>query len=411
MSIGTLPSPKLNAPSAIQRPRWYRFYAMFSEEFAEQVIERADLAPGSTILDSWLGVGTSASAAVVAGHRVIGVDINPVMVTIARGRLIDHDSGWLEIDRVAKTVKRMGRMQIAQHDPLHLWFGLEAATTLRRWERAIRREAGIETMSDLDCFMMTAIFEAAVKMGATYRSKNPTWLKSPDPSLRVEKCSAEVSSLITQVAKAKVPLCIPALHKAKATLQVGTATCLGIPSSSVDLVLTSPPYCTRIDYAVGTRLELAVLGQGASATRELRDQTMGTSTIRQYATEPNDCWGRECVKFLAAVRRHKSKSSASYYLKTYLQYFSDLFTSLAEINRCLRVNGQAVIVVQDSHYKGIRTDLARIVREMGEHNGWRLLNSYDFEANRNMRRVNTRSRSYCVNVKAIETVLSFSKAE
>lgn len=382
---------------------------MFSEEFAEQAIKRANLAPGSTILDLWLGVGTTASTAVAAGHRAIGVDINPVMVTIARGRLIDHESGWLEIERVAKVVKKIGRTKIGPRDPLQSWFGLEAATTLRRWERAVRRDAAIEAMSDLDCFMMTAIFEAAVKLGATYRSKNPTWLKSPAPTQRVEMTSAEVSSLITQIAKAKIPLCIPVPGTAKATLKVGTATCLGIPSSSVDLVLTSPPYCTRIDYAVGTRLELAILGLDASATRELRNRTMGTSTIRQYATEPNDCWGPECIKFLAAVRGHKSKSSESYYLKTYLQYFSDLFSSLAEIDRCLRVNGQAVIVVQDSHYKGIRTDLARIVREMGDYNGWRLVKSYDFESPRNMRRVNTRSRAYCENVKAIETVLSFSK--
>ena len=267
MSIGTLQSPKLSAPSAILRPRWYRFYAMFSEEFAEQVIERAGLAPGSTVLDSWLGVGTTASAAVVAGHHAIGVDINPVMVTIARGRVIDHESGWLEIEKVAKAVKRMGRTQVAQNDPLHLWFGLEAATTLRRWERAIRHEAGIETMSDLDCFMMTAIFEAAVKMGATYRSKNPTWLKAPDSSQRVEMSSADVSGLITQIAKARVPLCIQVSNKTSATLEVGTATCLAIPSTSIDLVLTSPPYCTRIDYAVGTRLELAVLGVDSFATR------------------------------------------------------------------------------------------------------------------------------------------------
>ena len=34
---------------------------------------------------------------------------------------------------------------------------------------------------------------------------------------------------------------------------------LNIKSNTIDLVITSPPYLTRIDYAVSTRLELEII--------------------------------------------------------------------------------------------------------------------------------------------------------
>ena len=46
----------------------------------------------------------------------------------------------------------------------------------------------------------------------------------------------------------------------EATLTVCNSESLEIEENSVDLVLTSPPYCTRIDYAVATSVELALLG-------------------------------------------------------------------------------------------------------------------------------------------------------
>ncbi len=409
MSASVLPSPKLCSPSALSHQRWYRFYAMFSDDFAAQVVEKAKLPASSLILDPWLGVGTTTSAAINAGHRAAGIDVNPAMVVVARGRLANRTSIASEVERVAKHVTKHGRLLLDSEDPLYAWFEPEPASAFRRWERAIRGRRTIEQLTDLDCFMLTAIFDAAVRLGSRFRTKNPTWLRSPEVTERIQATPEEISLLISQVAQERITLCKDRPNAAAADLQVGTAANLPVPSESIDFVLTSPPYCTRIDYAIGTRLELAVLGIGSLSLRKLRDITTGTSTIRKESILEQASWGSECLTFLSSVSEHFSKASKSYYYKTYLQYFSDLFLSIGEIGRCLKSGGQAVIVVQDSYYKGIHTNLAKIVTEFGAFHHWDLLESHDYEASRNIRRVNTKSRKYREDTNALETVLWFSK--
>jgi hypothetical protein len=111
---------------------------------------------------------------------------------------------------------------------------------------------------------------------------------------------------------------------------------------------------------------------------------------------------------LDKVFKHPSKSSRSYYYKTYIQYFDDLYRSLVEITRCTRPGGQVVIVVQDSYYKGIHTDLPGIVGEMGQVLGWRLDDLQAYRIARTMRRVNTRSRAYRHDTSCVETVQWFA---
>ena len=72
------------------------------------------------------------------------------------------------------------------------------------------------------------------------------------------------------------------------------------------------------------------------------------------------------VGVLAAVEAHASKSSRNYYIKTLEQYFSDLISSLTEINRVVKPGARVVLVVQDSHYKDVHVDLPAVVTEMAE---------------------------------------------
>ena len=115
------------------------------------------------------------------------------------------------------------------------------------------------------------------------------------------------------------------------------------------------------------------------------------------------------MSLLDSVESHQSKASKSYYLKTFLQYFSDLHKSLTEINRVLKRSGRVVIVVQDSYYKEIHVDLALVVTEMGELANWQLIDRLDFAAPKTMRSVNTKSRKYNSKIEGVESVLCFQK--
>jgi DNA modification methylase len=408
MSIESLPNPK---PLASKDVAWYRFYAMFSDAFATRVISDADLPADATVLDPWLGVGTTVAAAAAAGFKGIGIDVNPVMVTVSKGRGLDRGAASDAVALLERHAKRSRPRQLVDDDPLLEWYDPNAAEAIRKFERDIRTlkpNLFIPCASD---FLLTILFEVAWNLASTNRSKNPTWMKKPRMSDRVVSTREQIIESFMEAAHEKIELCPDTPYRHRPDVQLGTSVNLGLPDAVADLVLTSPPYCTRIDYAVTTSVELAVLGRNAEQVDALRDRTMGTSTVRRdKPTLPSETWGPCCWGFLEQVRKHPSKASNTYYYKNFLQYFDDLWRSLCQINRCTKPGGRVVIVVQDSYYKGIRTDLAQIVTEIGESFGWRLHEKKPNPVSRSMRLVNTRSRFYRANVACFEEVLWFKTA-
>jgi DNA modification methylase len=97
MKTASLPSPKPRSSGA--GSPWYRFYAMFSDEFAEQVLAAAGLRQGATVLDPWLGAGTTVAAAAKSGFRSTGVDLSPVMTTVSLGRFLPKADALQVISR------------------------------------------------------------------------------------------------------------------------------------------------------------------------------------------------------------------------------------------------------------------------------------------------------------------------
>ena len=406
MSTIKKPTPKL-APTGIRsRARWYSFYAMFSESFTRATLEREAVRKDTVVLDPWLGSGTTTRIAAELGLQSIGFDINPTMVQISAGRVAHRERAFEALSQL-ESIRPRTIPSIGRGDPLLGWFAPATARAFRFWQREIANMDATDDEGSTAGFLNTALFECAKLLARSYRSRNPTWLKKPAADDRIAISSSEVRAAFLKGAERRVPLCRDLELPFTPQIETGDSRRLPLRESTVDLVLTSPPYCTRIDYAVTTSLELAILGMSELGIRKLRDETMGTSTICERTSVSSDVFGETCNRFLTQVEGHTSKASKSYYLKNYLQYFSDLHESILEIHRCVRPGGTVVVVVQDSVYKGLHLDLARIIEEMSSKHGWPLVSRDDFSALRNMRSINTRSRRYLDDRTATESALTF----
>ena len=188
-----------------------------------------------------------------------------------------------------------------------------------------------------------------------------------------------------------------------------TAT-MSLPPASMDFVLTSPPYCTRIDYTAATRIELAVLAPLVhSSTKELGRQMIGSTQVPRRNIEISPNWGTRCGAFLEAVRRHPSKASDGYYYRTHVDYFDKISQSITNIVSGLKPSRRAVLVVQDSYYKEIHNDLPSIIADIAEERGLSLRRREDFHLSRSMSGINPHSRTYKRPAGAVEAVLCFEK--
>jgi hypothetical protein len=90
---GKVRTPKRGAIEVESRSNWFSYYAGFSSGFVEDILGQLDLGAGATLLDPWLGGGTTAEVALARGLRFKGYDLNPSMLLVAKARTLSKDSG------------------------------------------------------------------------------------------------------------------------------------------------------------------------------------------------------------------------------------------------------------------------------------------------------------------------------
>jgi len=372
------------------------------------------------------------------GYSAIGFDVNPVMVIVAKARLLNCTS--LVRKKISENLEILIRMAYGFHadrfldkDPLESWLEPESATCFRNIERAIQlllvndeynsifnciyANKNLAHISEMASFFYLALFKTLRRFLASLVSSNPTWIKIPSTEkTRIHPTSEEIySEFKNQVHKTIDLVNFENIgnendNSVSIKIECASSKSIPLPNSSIDLVVSSPPYCTRIDYAIATSPELALLGCSMRGDiRDLRDRMIGTPTITNKVPNTKSEWGQTCASFLKGVETHNSKASKSYYHRYHIQYFDAIYKSLLEIDRILSKSGKCVIVVQDSYYKDIHNDLPNIFCEMADSLEWISLDRFDFDIKRTMAGRNIRAKKYRTDSTAIESVLIFKK--
>jgi DNA modification methylase len=365
---------------------WYPYYAGYTEEFTRGVLRQLGQGEALTILDPWNGSGTTTRIAHEMGHKPIGVDLNPVANLIASARIV-HPDDAAHVTGLAKRLARARPVEIEGDDPLIPWMARSVISQYRAIEARILAELATShggvavrpkrgNLPPLAAFMLLALMHAARGAASLHHGTNPTWT-TPGEGRR---------STIRTLGRKWVERIVEMSADLRATkmrgtpgpwtgqISLGDARKLPFGASGVDLVLTSPPYCTRIDYVVSSSFELAALGVGSDSPEfvDLRRALMGTPLARKGAApELPARWPASLRRLLRSIRTHRSKASSSYYFKTFQQYFADAEKSLKELHRVLRPGGLALLVVQTSYYKELCVDLPSLYVDLGATLGFR----------------------------------------
>lgn len=430
-SSGSPRSPKRRQRSR-NKANWYTYRAGFATAFVRDALAMIGISRPAMVADPWNGAGTTTEIAHECGFSTSGFDLNPVMVTVAKARFLGSKlvpTHTLLSKHILKKARRYSA-GVLEPDPLSTWFTPRAASTLRSIERALQHLlvddgkykaaaewTSYELISPVAAFYYVALFKTVRHLLAPFRSSNPTWIKLPESKanrLRPSQDTVEdlFHSYVRDMAEA-----LPKHDEhadqdpegCKADVMLADSRSLPLGSCTVDAIISSPPYCTRIDYAIATRAELAVLGFGPEMLRELRERMIGTSTVAANTPEPRPEWGLACNNFLESVRKHSSRASASYYWKNHLQYFESMYLSLHEIRRVLKSGAACVLVVQDSRYKDLHNDLPTYFEDMTESVGLQLVKRFDYSVQNTFAALHKHRKKYRNDATATESVLWLAK--
>lgn len=416
-SLDLVRSPKLNPVG----PKWYRYYAGFDPGFVSDVCDAFDVEEGASVLDPWMGSGTTLGVAATRGVGVAGIDLNPAMVVVAKGRLLATDTLTSLEPLGVEILSGAHAAEFSQaNDPLRHWLSADSAMWVRGLAQQIRRvltttsswPCDVNELSSLASFYFVALFEAVTQAVRSYGSRNPTWIKranSYDGAVEMSRDQL-AQSFAGSVRRLAVYLrsarnISPETHDA-ASLGTGDSRAMPFKDDSFDAIVTSPPYLTRLDYVIGHAPELAILGYDGDDIRLLRDAMIGTPT-RKDEVQGDVNLGASVEMLLDRVRLHDSYAAKSYYEPNFRQYFLGMAKSFDEIDRVGKPGASVLLVVQDSRFKDIHLDLAAALTNMGEARGWRPGPRKDFVNVRSMAQLNKSAHPLARSTKPIESAISF----
>jgi len=203
---------------------------------------------------------------------------------------------------------------------------------------------------------------------------NPTWIKRPkekqdliefDFKRYLKDFEETIDLFIASTADFKVS------HHQAPRLEIGSSSNLKLETASIDCIITSPPYCTRIDYAIMTLPELIWLKMSFDDIKQLRRNIIGTTTVEKSLEEIK--LTPKAQKILNLVQAHDSKASATYYYKNLKSYFMKMELSFLELARVLKKTGSLHIVLQDSKYKDLDLKISEIFAESLEMKGLQII--------------------------------------
>ncbi|ETY51594.1 hypothetical protein P811_03702 [Escherichia coli BIDMC 49b] len=376
------------------------------------VLQAEGVKSSATVLDPWMGSGTTGIVCQKQTIKCIGADINPVMSYFAAAKSRDNISaldytGEQLLERILLCFRKKTK------DITESSKGYPLIEQLQKFYKCICDQFMDKGQNDivnpLKAFYCSVLFYTVRNVLDVRSTSNPTWIsKKVDFNNKFDICfeynknfKIMREQLSEYYGSANGGACYSILNV--------DSKKLNIKSNTIDLVITSPPYLTRIDYAVSTRLELEII-LGSEGYKSLRKEMMGTTTVPKVADEINKKWGPLCMDVLSSVTSHTSRASGSYYLKNKIRYFSDAYESLMEIFRVLKVGCSGYFVIQNSYYKEIEIPLYDIYCEMALSIGFSEAKCVrEDQVKAIFGQINTKSKNYIKDKVYFEKIIRITK--
>ena len=359
---------------------WLHSYpAKMFHRIPRQILRELDRNGDAIVLDPFCGSGTVLVEAALRGNNAIGIDVNPLARLLTKVKSTQLPSR--ELHRLGDILVARARNYSEPHKSnefLNFWFKPEAQKSLFQLRSAIDRIQDptyknffLITLSSIvrRCSLADPAVPPPVRLSQERAHKGNGRYRR-HLALAQGLTSQKVYDHFTDVLTCN----IRRIHQLGVCTQLGRVNVLEsnaeaaattLPSQSVDLILTSPPYCGAQKYARTVRLELYWLGYSQTQIAEVDRCTLGTERISKARNVHQLMTGNSSQDTLICAVWERNPMRATM-LSAYFQYLERF---LRECRRVLNPAGDAFVTFGTSHFAGIRVDMAeyfaRLATEVG----------------------------------------------
>ena len=387
---------------------WFGLKEGFSYDLVMKLMQRSGIQRDDVFLDPFSGAGTSLFAASNKGLKPIGIELLPIGKFLHETRMAAFQ---VDLNDLSKEVKRILSSDWKKLEPsnefrfrhLTITQGAFPQDTENEMANYLGYVAAIKN-KEVRQLLMFACFSVLERI--SYTSKDGQYLRwdkrggrvragnylKPKVSRFHEAISQTLSMMLSTVEGRKL-LSVNEDQAEKDILLISGSALEKLPeldSNSVDLIISSPPYCNRYDYTRTYALELAFLGVDNRNLKELR-QRMLSCTVENKSKEG---WLRgmyEARGRLDAFERarstfleNKSLTSILEGLKVKMEngelnnkgiyrmvynYFYEHSFIIQEMARIMKQSGKIYYINDNVQYAGVPVPVDLILSEFAETSG------------------------------------------
>lgn len=348
------------------RKHVHPFPARMAPELALDKIEVLT-APGATVLDPMCGSGTVVRLAAESTRVAIGVDLDPLAVIITRTAC---HGAWANnlAERAEALADRAGRLgsQLPawiKKDPettafVSYWFAPQQAADLSRLARVLIKAPPSDDPLRVAFSRMIVTKDRGASLARDTSHSRPHRVADDndyDVFEEFVKSARKLEKLIDTTRRVHRP-------------SIRRADARGlhfIKNSSVDLVVTSPPYLNAIDYLRGHRMSLVWMGWTAGVVRALRGESVGAErAMVDVAPE---------VRAIAEAAVPRMSDLPTRQQGMVLRFSHDMDRLARSLARVTKPTGHLVMVVANSQVKGVTVSNAAICAGSAARHGFELV--------------------------------------
>lgn len=382
---------------------YHRYPAKFIPQLVRRIIDTYSDS-GNLVGDTFVGSATTGIEAIRSGRRFWGSDVNPVALLISQAKCIPLppaalDTSWKRLLGRLKHVERVGRrlLSVQEKEVIHTidiahasdeerfayWFPTQYQRTLE----SILLEILTVTDEPMRIFFLCG-FSNILRRSSIWLSGSTKPQKDLDKYLcdPLEEFQKQMQDMIRRntlywrdlvTAQIEPERIVEQCHLIQAD-----ARCLPLPSASLDLLVTSPPYATcyaynelhqlthlwftRYHIFPSQHFEIAYIGSKTVSKRKLQAPHSGAIPSQR---------ANEALLQLTDLAHTANVSRASDILREVRQlsyYFLDMHATLHEAARVVANEKKLVLIIGDSRRRGITIPTSAALCELAESVGFEL---------------------------------------
>jgi DNA modification methylase len=364
--------PNFSSNKTLPIHRWVPWIAGFSSGFVKSALSGV-LRNKGTVLDPFCGVGTTLVEAILGGHNAIGFEINPYAALASRVKAnayhIDIDEFTSAIDDFRQFYKKITSSNSKPHSAPPQGFKTRSLFyNPRVLHKVLIVQDFVLAVEDDNLRDLFRLAFASTMVSYSNYSYEPSLgrrVSAGREEIHDFPVAKTITDKLTDMAE-DIAWLQEQLEHNNLDVQIINDSFFNcrqhLPTGSVDLVITSPPYLNNYHYNRNTRPQLYWLGYAHSPDdlKELEDMNFGKfwQTVRElnrldlsFTLPHTDI--EERLQTLRNLNKEKGPYGGNGWANYAAAYFNDCRKFAEGVHYVLKRGGTALVVIGNSILQGI----------------------------------------------------------